>query len=137
MLESSGASELDEVLYGEVFSTVGRFTLYKQTEPIVVDKRPESGIHELLPKLGEISNADPRAIRQINNLVLIYTGDFDLQVTYDVVSARFNCVRVVFCVGLAATAREWMAKLIGPRLAAATPGTCTGEVCWRLLPLPS
>ena len=56
----SGIMEIDEVLFGEVFATVGKFVLH-QTEVVArVHQQPTTTADNLLSKLDDVSELDAR-----------------------------------------------------------------------------
>ena len=96
----SGIIEIDEVLFGEVFATVGKFVLH-QTEVVThVQQQPTETPDNLLQKLDDVSELDARKWSHVHNLVLIYKGDFDLEFAYTIVTGKFAKYLSVFCVGL-------------------------------------
>ena len=81
--------EVDEVLFGEVFATVGKFVLH-QTEVVAqVHQQPTVTPESLMQKLDDVTGLEPRLTYRSHSIVMIFTGDFDLEFAYAIVAEKF------------------------------------------------
>ena len=89
---------MDEVMYGEVFGTVGKFVLHMMEDTNLAQQVPTKTLEEIIERLTEM-DTHTHAARRVNNIVLIYDGAFDLEKAFTSISNTFGVVRAGFCAG--------------------------------------
>ena len=92
---------MDEVMFGEVFGTVGKFALHMIEDISLAQQVPTKTIDDLIQRLDEITDQLARTTRKVSNIVLIYEGALDLSAAFESISSKFKAIQAGFCVGLA------------------------------------
>ena len=92
--------EINELLYGEGFSTVGKFVVYERPVATLQQQRSSKTVEDIVGVLDELSEEEWRTARQTQNLVMLYEGDFELSGAYKSIADKWIGYPVVFCIGL-------------------------------------
>ena len=95
--KATGIAEIDIHLAGEVFGTVGRLILHKRNEVIRSAKSATRNLDELIANKDKVEKISD--LRRTNNILLLYSGAFDIDAAYNRIADVFKSVKAVFCVG--------------------------------------
>ena len=76
-MEATGILQIDEVLYGEVHSTVGTMLMSKRKKARYAESIAEMNIVDIMNKLMEIES-----LKSQRNVVLFYNGNFGIKESF-------------------------------------------------------
>ena len=98
-MKATGIAEIDGLLVGELFATVGRMTMYKAKRPYYATNQPTKNIDDITNKAEKIT--DSKNTKHVRNF-LNYTGQFDFKTAFEAMKTMLTGFQTLICAGTVA-----------------------------------